>query len=248
MKYRLLALAAILCAAAGSASARHVCGELTGREYDYRTGPEYMLNLVNDRHFTEDVEQGIRGASGALAPDIEYTLRVFPNHKRALATALRMAARYPSGVMPEAKLPIECYFERAVRVFPDDSVTWLMYARFQYMKGHEAQATTMLTKALELSPDDPTINYNLGLAYAKQKKYEQALPYAQKAYSLQFPLPGLKQMLVKAGKWVEPPPPPPADEKAEAPVAAAAAASAASAPPAEQAAATPVASTPPVKP
>ena len=47
---------------------------------------------------------------------------------------------------------------------------------------------------------------------AKQKKYEQALPYAQKAYALNFPLPGLKQNLIKAGKWVEPPPAP-ADNK-----------------------------------
>lgn len=208
MKTRSLALAAILCAMALPASAKTYCGTLTGREYDYRVGPEYMLDLVNDRHFTEDVEQGVRGSSGQLGDDLEYTLRVFPNHQRALSTLLRIAQRYPAGVVPGAKLPTECFFERAVRVFPNDATAWLMYARYAYMFGRDAQAVSMLEKALELSPDDPTINYNLGLAYARQEKYAQALPYAQKAYALQFPLPGLKQMLVKAGKWVEPPPPP----------------------------------------
>ncbi|KQV59033.1 MULTISPECIES: tetratricopeptide repeat protein [unclassified Duganella] len=213
MKTRFLALAAMLYAVAVPGSARMYCGDTSINQHDFRTVPDYFLKLVHSRHFTDDIEQGIRGESGTLGGDLEYTLVHIPNHPRALNTALRLAPRTPSGVLEGAKLPIECYFERAVRFYPDDSNAWLMYARFAYAKGRQGQALDMLQKGLEISPEDPAINYNIGLIYAKQKKFEQALPYAQKAYALQFPLPALKQTLVKAGKWVEPPPLP--EEKAE---------------------------------
>jgi len=214
MNYRSLALAAMLCAFALPGSAKTYCGTLTGREYDYRLPSGAMIDMVNNRHFTDEVEQGIRGSTGTLGNDLEYTLRVFPNHYRALNTILRVVPRFPAGWMPGSKLANECFFERAVRVFPDDSTAWLMYARYKFMTGKDGDALKMLNKAVELSPDDPTINYNLGLLLAKQKKYDEALPHAQKAYAANFPLPGLKQNLVKAGKWVEPPPAPPGEEKA----------------------------------
>lgn len=216
MKTRFLALAAILYAIAVPGSARMYCGEPINGQHDFRTVPDYFIKLVHARHFTDDIEQGIRGESSVLGADLEYTLMHIPNHPRALNTALRLAPRNPSGVLVGAKLPIECYFERAVRFFPDDSNAWLMYARYAYAKERQGQALEMLQKAFELSPEDPAINYNIGLIYAKQKKYEQALPYAQKAYSLKFPLPALKQTLVKAGKWVEPPPLPEEKEEAKA--------------------------------
>jgi len=214
MNYRSLALAAMLCALATAASAKTYCGALEGIQHDYRVPDETLLAQVNNRHFTDEVENGIRGSTGGLGADLEYTLVHFPNHYRALNTVLRVAPRYRGGLMPGAKLPNECFFERAVRAFPDDSTAWLMYARYQFLMGKEGQALTMLNKAIELSPEDPTINYNLGLLLARQKKYDEALPYAQKAYAQNFPLPGLKQNLTKAGKWVEPPPAP-AGEKAD---------------------------------
>lgn len=205
MNHRSLALAAILGAATLPGHSKTICGVPNGTEHDYRTASASVLRLVNDNHFNEDVEAGVKGMTGSVGGDLDYTLRKIPNHKRALNTALMLAPRYPNGKIPGALLPYECYFERAIRYFPDDSTGWLMYGRFSYQRGNIAQALEMLKKAQQLSPEDPTINYNLGLVYAKQKQFEQALPYAQKAYALQFPLPGLKQMLVAAGKWVEPP-------------------------------------------
>lgn len=230
MNYRMLALAAILSASALPASARNYCGIPTGMEWDYRTATPQMMSILEGRHFTDDVALGIKGTSGHMSDigaDYDYTLTKMPNHPRALNSALRLASRYSSGVLPGAKLPIECYFERAVRLFPDDGNTWFMYARYQFLKGKDQQARTMLEKALEKAPDDAAINYNMGLVLAKQKKYDEALPYAQKAYTLDFPMPALKQMLQKAGKWVEPPPAPEA-AAAEASASPASAASAAS--------------------
>jgi hypothetical protein len=232
-------LAAVLCASAVPASARNYCGSPTGMEWDYRHATPQMMAVLEGRHFTEEIELGVAGYTGKVADlgaEYDYTLTKMPNHPRALNSVLRMAPRYSSGKIPGAKMMIECYFERAVRIYPDDGTTWFAYARYQFMKGKDAQALTMMEKALGMSPEDPAINYNMGLIYAKQKKFEQALPYAQKAYALKFPLPGLKQMLVKAGKWVEPPPE--LEAKAEQPETAAAAAAAPSATAAAASAAT----------
>lgn len=245
MKIRMLMLAA-LCASAIPASARNYCGEPTGQEWDYRTATPQMMSVLEGRHFTEDIEMGIAGYTGKqgdIGAEYDYTLTKMPNHPRALNSVVRLAPRYSSGKMPGGRMLIECYFERAVRIFPDDPTTWFAYARYQFLKGKDAQALTMMEKAYEMSPDDASINYNLGLVYAKQKKYDQALPYAQKAYALKFPLPALKQMLVKAGKWVEPPPMPeePA-EQAEANTSASATAAASAASTASAASATSTAS------
>ncbi len=55
--------------------------------------------------------------------------------------------------------------------------------------------------AADLEPENATVNYNLGLMYLKEKDYEQAIVYAKIAYELDFPLPGLRNKLVKTGKW-----------------------------------------------
>jgi tetratricopeptide (TPR) repeat protein len=67
--------------------------------------------------------------------------------------------------------------------------------------GKKDAALDAFKRAYALLPDDAVVNYNLGLLYADRKDYEQALPYAEKAYALGFPLPGLKKKLVAAGKW-----------------------------------------------
>lgn len=246
MNYRMLALAAILGASALPASARNYCGIPTGMEWDFRTATPQMLSILEGRHFTDDVALGIKGSSGRMVDigtDYDYTLTKMPNHPRALNSVLRLAPRYSNGVLPGSKQPIECYFERAVRIYPDDGTAWLMYGRYQFMQGKNEQALTMMEKALAKSPEDPGINYNMGLVLAKLKRYDQALPYAQKAYAHKFPLPALKQTLVKAGKWVEPPPlPEEAEEQAAAdapaPAAAASASTAAAAKPTDPAAST----------
>ncbi|MTW14286.1 tetratricopeptide repeat protein [Pseudoduganella eburnea] len=206
---RLLA-AVLLAGAAGAALAKPYCGELNNAygPFDYRVADQNTKDLVEHAHFTEEVEAGQAGHTSYIGADIDYTLRVFPNHPRALATMIRLTRRggANSYTLTGAHYPTECYFERAVRWQADDAAAWSLYAQYLYTIGKDGQAMPMLQKAVELDPDNPTYNYNLGLVYAKKKQYDLALPLGQKAYAQGFPLPGLKQMLVKAGKWVEPPP------------------------------------------
>ncbi|AKU23085.1 tetratricopeptide repeat protein [Massilia sp. MB5] len=203
MKIKAALAAATLLAASGPLAAKPFCGELVNAfgPFDYRTPDAEQLHLVEQAHFTEEVEQGLKGNTGTLGADLDYTLRAFPNHTRALETLAKVALRQKAVQLPGGKYPVECYFERAVRFVPDDGAAHAAYAGYLYRIGQPEKALPMLEKAVELDPENPSINYNLGLAYAKMKKYDPAVKYARKAYELGFPLPGLKNMLTAAGKW-----------------------------------------------
>jgi tetratricopeptide (TPR) repeat protein len=199
----------ILCAllfAHASANAAGLCGELTNAygPFDYRKGATEhaeALKLVEHGHFSEEVEAGIRGKSSTLGGDLDYALRAFPNHTRVLTTLSRVALQSKRLVLPGARYPVECYFDRAIRFAPDDGAVRAIYASYLYGRGQVDVALAMYEKAYSLDPLNPTINYNLGLTYAKQKQFDKSNLHAQRAYALGFPLPGLKNMLVAAGKW-----------------------------------------------
>lgn len=59
----------------------------TARPGKYGQSPP--LHLVEIAHFTPEVEHLVRGKSGAIYGDLDYTLRAFPNHHRALWSMVR---------------------------------------------------------------------------------------------------------------------------------------------------------------
>jgi tetratricopeptide (TPR) repeat protein len=196
-------LAAALLLAASAAGAKQYCGELANGfgPYDYREPPPDALYLVESAHYTEEVAAGVRGNTSTVGGDLDYTLRAFPNHVKALASMATAAARAKTNQLPGAKYPVECYFERAVRFKPDDGVAWGAYGQYVYKLGEQERAMPMLKKAAELAPDNPSVNYNLGIAYFRAKQYDLAVAHAKKAYQRAFPFDGLRNMLVSAGKW-----------------------------------------------
>jgi hypothetical protein len=58
---------------------------------------------------------------------------------------------------------------------------------------------------LKSEPTNVQIKYNLSLLLVELKEYREANEYAQELYARGFPLPGLKNKLTKAGKWVSVP-------------------------------------------
>lgn len=202
-----MAAAATLALPAHAARKEPYCGNLDNAygPYDYRKSAgelAFNLKLVESAHFTADVENGVKGKSSTLAGDLDYTLRAFPNHPAALNTVIRVAARDRKSVyLPQGYRPVECYFDRAVRFAPDDAATHTLYGSFLLSMGREAEALPKYQTAVQLDPDNPSTNYNLGLVYYKIKDMVNANKYAQIAYALEFPLPGLKNLLVQAGKW-----------------------------------------------
>lgn len=189
------------------------CGNLNqnylGKPTDYRSAPNDQRNLVEGAHFRVEHAQIQKGRttfthgenSGSVMGGFDYTLRVFPNHHLALQDIDRL------GLLLKTERPlsnfytIECYFKRAIAFVPDDGVVRLIYGMYLNRRGKTKEALEQLRFADEYSPDDANVQYNLGLAYFQAKDYEQARQYAKRAYERGFPLPGLKQMLIRAGKW-----------------------------------------------
>jgi tetratricopeptide (TPR) repeat protein len=205
MKIIVYATAVAALAIPGLASAGQFCGPLENHygPYDYRTD-KGKLPIVDHAHFTEPVEAGIRGSTGdEVGGDLDYTLRAFPNHHRALATLARIALRDKTLQVKQTKWPVECYFLRAEQFAPDDAAVHTSYGSYLFGVGQHEKALNEYKQALALDPENPTINYNLGLAYVKKNDYEHALQHARKAYDQGYPLPGLKNQLVKAGKWTD---------------------------------------------
>ncbi|CAN7659771.1 ABC transporter permease [Pseudoduganella sp. LjRoot289] len=194
------------------------CGDLKNAygPYDYRKGKSEFaenLNLVEVGHFNSDVENGIKGITGTLGQELDYALRAFPNHARALDTLQRVALRDRVYILPGARRPVECYFNRAVRFAPDDPAVYSLYGNYLSGLGRGKEALNMFATAAALDPENPTLNYNLGLLHFKDKNYQLANKYAQIAYAAGFPLPGLKKMLTEAGKWDVSAAPPPKEAK-----------------------------------
>ncbi|MBV7534781.1 tetratricopeptide repeat protein [Duganella sp. sic0402] len=159
------------------------------------------LAVVENFHFTPNVERLLRGASGALGADISYTLEHFPNHHRALSAISRLALRDKNRKPPGARYTVECFFDRALRYRPDDARVRSLYGSYLLAIGQAEAALEQLEQAARLEPDNPTAHYNLGLLYVKKKNFDQARASARKAYDMGFPLPGLKNKLSAAGEW-----------------------------------------------
>ncbi|MBB3223840.1 tetratricopeptide repeat protein [Pseudoduganella umbonata] len=189
--------------AAAAAGAKPYCGDLTNAigPFDYREAPPDALYLVEMAHYTEEVAAGVKGNTGAIGGDLDYTLRAFPNHVKALTTMAMTAARMKVNQLPSARYPVECYFERAVRFKPDDGMAWGAYGKYLYGAGQEERAMPLLKKAYDMAPDNPSVNYNLGIAYFRAKQYDLAVKHAKVAYQHDFPFDGLRNMLVGARKW-----------------------------------------------
>ncbi|MCB1928586.1 MAG: tetratricopeptide repeat protein [Rhodocyclaceae bacterium] len=175
--------------------------------YDYRVARAEDLQVVERRHFTNDVATLRSGRSGSdIGPDIAYTLRVFPNHYRALQAMARLSLKVGANPPSGAELPVECWFERGVQFVPDDAMVRVLYGNYLSRRGQSTEAVAQYERARELAQNSANVHYNIGLAYFNRKDYKQALASAHKAYELGFPLPGLRDMLKRAGKWEEPAP------------------------------------------
>jgi tetratricopeptide (TPR) repeat protein len=205
-----IALLIILVAAANLQAAEEYCGDLSGAgqygPYDY-TNPTHRkeyLPIVEGGHFDSGVKNLIKGMTGSIGGDISYTLHAFPNHHQALNSNSKLnLTRDKRAERPgDQRSTAECYFDRAIRFKPGDAIVRMLYANYLLkMGGRRADALEQYQIALGLTPKNANIHYNLGLLYLKEKNYEEATEHAKKAYGLGFPLAGLRNKLMKIGKW-----------------------------------------------
>jgi hypothetical protein len=172
--------------------------------YDYRT-ERAALSVVERRHFTPKVELLRSGESTSQpGPDISYTLNKYPNHHRALLSLSKLGLKLKTDNVPEMRYSITCFFERAVRFRPNDTVARLIYARHLGLTDRVPEAKAQVALAGNYAEENPLTHYNIGLIALDLKDYDAALKHAQVAYGLGIASPLLRDELTKAGKWTEP--------------------------------------------
>jgi tetratricopeptide (TPR) repeat protein len=180
------------------------CGDLATSygPFDYRTATADEKLLVEGAHFTPNVERLIRGKTATVpGPDIAYTLRVYPNHPRALHSMMNLGFNNKTDKPEGSTYSVQCWFERAERFMPDDGTVQMLFGIYVLRKGDPRGAIAKFKRAQELSGESANLNYNLGLAYFDLRDYDNALDRARAAYRLGFPLPGLRKKLEGVGKW-----------------------------------------------
>ncbi|MFB3080781.1 MAG: tetratricopeptide repeat protein [Nitrosomonadaceae bacterium] len=203
-----IALLIILVVANNLQAKEYFCGPLSppGQygPFDY-TDSAYKkveLPMVESAHFTSNVKNLTSGNTSYIAGDIDYTLRAFPNHYSALVAMGKLSLREKTTRPDGAQFTIECYFDRAIRFKPEDGIVRMLYGNYLLkLGGRSDDVIEQYHEAVRLEPENANINYNIGLLYLKKKDYELAIVHAKKAYESGFPLPGLKNKLIKSGKW-----------------------------------------------
>lgn len=180
------------------------CGSLENAygPYDYNDAEHKRDNLpvVEAFHFTPSVENLTAGRSDTVIGDLDYTLRAFPNHHRALYAMARYQLEHPV-MLGSRYRTIDCYFDRAMRWRPQDGNVRMIYGIYLRKKGDMDGALRRYKQALVLEPDSAEVHYNLGLLYLDIDQIELARQHAEKAYALGYPLQGLRNQLFRRGAW-----------------------------------------------
>ncbi len=164
-----------------------------------------LLKLVEDAHFTPLVEILQRGHSSVKpGPDISYTLRIYPNHHRALIAMLALAEKEKTSQPNGATFSIECWLNRALQFSPDDQIVRMIYTQFLIKEERVKEAEKQLIFVTDHADGNAFTHNNVGLLYVKLKNFEQALFHAHKAQALGLAIPALMAQLKKDGQWLDP--------------------------------------------
>jgi tetratricopeptide (TPR) repeat protein len=190
---------------------------------DYRTASPEERATVEAFHFTPIIEAGIRGLNSTVAGELNFTLKALPNNHRALVTLTKIVMRAKSDRLLGFEWPGECYFNRAIRFRPDDTVVRMLYAQYLGQLKRREEALRQLQAAVSNAGGNGLTHYNAGLVALEVGEPKFAVEQARMALELGFPRRELVDKLAKAGHWSEPPPPQaaaaPAADAASAPTA-----------------------------
>ena len=190
------------------------CGSLANAfgPFDFRTERGEKLGMVEGAHFLPYVEALVRGKTSTTpGGDIDYTLRAFPNHHRALFAMMRLGEKEQTPKPKGSRYTVECWFERALQFRPDDTTVRIIYSTYLVKNKRTQDAVAHLEYATTIAKDNPFTHYNIGLVYFDMKIYDKAFAQAHKAMALGFTRPELRDLLEKAGQWKDPTIAPPDD-------------------------------------
>lgn len=182
-----------------------VGGQLTGGvsslgPWDYTQRASHVhLERVEKSYFPQHVEN-LTGDPKQSAMSAAKTLRIYPNHHRALYTMMRYYRDYPDIDNKNEIHSMECLFTRARFFAPNDPMVYMLNGMHYHWNSDFIGSRDKYMKAYQLEPENPQVNYNLGLMYYDQGDYENAAKHADIAYSGGYPLQGLRKKLARAEK------------------------------------------------
>lgn len=192
----------------GAEDPGHPCGMIYTDHYgpfDYRT-QRAEVKIVEDFHFTSKVEQLQGGQSGYIGGDLNYTLRSSPNHHRALIALVKWSEKRKSDQTEGQTFVTECYFDRAIRFRPDDTIVRALYAQFLHKRKRTEEGLKQLDVAAFHAGEAAFSHYNIGMMYLELGAADKALAQAHRAMELGMTRTGLKEALTARGAWREPTP------------------------------------------
>jgi hypothetical protein len=203
-----LVLSATLLGACAASAAQQAssCGSLSNHygPFDYRT-QRHRLQVVEEYHFTTEVETLLRGkSSSSAAADISYLMRTSPNHHRGLIAIMRLSEKTRSPQPQHLQYPVECYFERAIRFKQDDTVVRVLYAQYLHRAKRTVEGLSQLQAASHFAGDNALSHFNIGLAYLELGDDARALERAHRARALGLERPELEERLKAKGAWKDP--------------------------------------------
>lgn len=181
------------------------CAPLHGVEgkdyFDFQNpASKQRLDIVEEYHFTPEIESLQHGLTGYIPDELAFVLRALPNHYRALAAMGRWQIMHPK--MPDNLAgrvdTADCYFKRAISFRPEDGNLYSLYAVFLHQSGKLQDADKNYEKAETLGTANAELYYNRGLLKFKIGDIAGAQAYADKAYAMGYPLPGLRDMLARS--------------------------------------------------
>lgn len=178
------------------------------------TGADPMgrIKRVENVHFTPDMQTLNLKVFPVdrLTDEFHYTLRVFPNHPKALLAISRLE-RMAGGKLPQRgitpytpRITADCFFDRAIRFRPEDKTVRMVYGIHLQQRGKLKEALFEYELAESLGEESASLYYNLGLLHADMKSWEKAYEYGLNAERRGLMLPGLRGKLEKAGRPLPP--------------------------------------------
>ncbi|MEO8443486.1 MAG: tetratricopeptide repeat protein [Gammaproteobacteria bacterium] len=180
--------------------------------YDYVDPKfEWNLNDINQNHWVPAQRELANNRLQHALYQLNYLLIRVPNHYPGLFELGRIQQLHPdvtyvpalAGMNETLAFPPtpECYFDRAFRYRPNDPTLRMLFGLYYHQTHNLDEALVQYKKAESMDAESSEIQYNMGLLYFDMKDYEAAVSHAQKAYKLGYPLGGLRNKLVAAGKW-----------------------------------------------
>lgn len=161
---------------------------------------EKKLMVVEKHHFSQEVETLKSGLESSIGGDLDYTLKSFPNHHKALYSMIKYKLQSVEGGRVNID-SMECYFQRALEVNNRDAYVYQLNGIYLHRKKKYKEALGKYLQAINLEKNNSELYYNIGLVYYNLKEYSSALKYAKMAYELNYPLPALRDKLKKINIW-----------------------------------------------